>query len=212
MQTELVIFMVMISVFVFGTFLLKIPSGVSMLAAAVLAAPLSGNGLPLRHFVEGTFVFLDTNLIIATSTIFMKFIQESGTLEGLNSAIIKRFGNNRVLLLLFLMLVIMFPGMITGAYTTAVIVAASMVAPVLAEMGIPKVEITAIIALGSTLGMIAPGQYSGNVDGRRDRHALCWVRGAIIIAYLALSDILNAILEFKACKPKGNRFKRRFLQ
>jgi len=46
--------------------------------------------------------------------------------------------------------------MITGAYTTAVIVAASMVAPVLAEMGIPKVEITAIIALGSTLGMIAP--------------------------------------------------------
>ncbi|MEG1576960.1 MAG: TRAP transporter large permease subunit, partial [Clostridium sp.] len=55
-----------------------------------------------------------------------------------------------------IMLVIMFPGMITGSSTAAVLSAGSIMAPVLMLMGIPKLETASILAMGGILGMIAP--------------------------------------------------------
>lgn len=155
-QAEFIIFIAMLVVFIAGTFKLKLPVGISMMLAAISGAVFSGDGLALRHLVEGSFVYLDTVLIIATSMIFMKFVQESGALDSLNKSIIRRFHKNNVLLLFFLMLVVMFPGMITGSTTTAIIASGTLVAPVLIEMGIPKTTTAAIIALGGSLGMIAP--------------------------------------------------------
>jgi TRAP-type C4-dicarboxylate transport system permease large subunit len=54
------------------------------------------------------------------------------------------------------MLIIMFPGMITGSSTVAVLSTGTLVAPVLIKLGLSKVKAAALIAMGAILGMIAP--------------------------------------------------------
>ena len=86
----------------------------------------------------------------------MKVIQESGALDALSSLIIKKFHKTPSLLVCLIMLVIMFPGMITGSSTAAVLSAGSIMAPVLMLIGIPQLETACILAMGGILGMIAP--------------------------------------------------------
>ena len=71
MPLELIILLSMLAVFAGGVFWLKLPSGVAMGAAAVVGALVGGQGIPVRHLVEGTFGYLDAMLIIATAMIFM---------------------------------------------------------------------------------------------------------------------------------------------
>ena len=52
---------------------------------------------------------LDTVLVIAAAMVFMKCIQNSGTLDDINSAIIRKFHKVPALLLICLMVVVMFP-------------------------------------------------------------------------------------------------------
>jgi len=156
LQLQLIIFISMVGIFIAGCFLLKLPVSVSMVAAAVTGALVSGNGIPIRHLVEGTFGYLDTILVIATAMIFMKVIQESGALDALSSIIIQKFHRKPALLLILLMLIVMFPGMITGSSSASVLTAGGLVAPIFIMMGIPAVDAAAIIALGGLLGMIAP--------------------------------------------------------
>jgi TRAP-type C4-dicarboxylate transport system permease large subunit len=153
---ELIIFIAMVGVFFAGCFAFKLPVSVSMVAAAVVGTLVGGKGIPIRHLVEGTFGYLDTILVIACAMIFMKVIQGIGTLDALSSVIISKYHRRPALLLIFLMLIIMFPGMITGSSTASVLTAGSIVAPILILMGIPKVETASIIAMGGLLGMIAP--------------------------------------------------------
>lgn len=156
MQLELIIFIAMVGVFAAGCFMFKLPVSVSMVAAAVIGALISGNGIPIRHLIEGTFGYLDTILVIATAMIFMNVIQESGALEALSNSIIDRFHKKPALLLVMLMLIAMFPGMITGSSSAAVLTAGGLVAPIFIMMGIPVIDVAAIISLGGLLGMIAP--------------------------------------------------------
>ena len=88
--------------------------------------------------------------------IFMKVIQEIGTLNALSSSILKKFHRAPSILLILLMLISMFPGMITGSSTASVLTAGSIVAPILMLIGIPVVETATIIAIGGLCGMIAP--------------------------------------------------------
>ena len=62
----------MVGSFVFGAFALKLPIAVALAGSAAVGALAAGEGFPLGHFVEGTFGYLDTILIIATAMIFMK--------------------------------------------------------------------------------------------------------------------------------------------
>ena len=117
---------------------------------------MSGNGLGIRHLVEGTFGYVDTILVIATAMIFMRAVQESGALDALNIVIIKRFRTVPALLLPLLMLVAMFPGMITGSSSASVLTAGAVVAPVLMILGLPVESAGAFIAMAGILGMIAP--------------------------------------------------------
>lgn len=156
MSIECIIFLAMVFVFAAGCFLLKLPVSISMVLAAVTGALIGGYGIPIRHLVEGTFSYADTILVITTAMIFMKVIQESGALDALSSLIIERFHKRPAILLILIMLVIMFPGMITGSSTAAVLSAGSIMAPVLILMGIPKLETASILAMGGILGMIAP--------------------------------------------------------
>lgn len=156
MSQELIIFLGMIIVFTFSCFRLKLPVSIAMVLSAVTGTLMSGNGIPVRHLVEGMFGYIDTILVIATAMIFMKTIQEIGTLNALSASILKKFHSTPWVLLIFLMIVSMFPGMITGSSTAAVLTAGSIVAPILMLVGIPIVETATIIAIGGILGMIAP--------------------------------------------------------
>lgn len=156
MTTELIAFLVMVAVFLLGCFLCKLPVSLSMVLASVAGAIAGGQGLALRHLVEGMFAYVDTIMVIATAMIFMKVIQESGALDAIASLIIQRFHKVPALMLIFIMIIIMFPGMITGSSTASVLSAGSIMAPVLMLMGVPTLETACILALGGVLGMIAP--------------------------------------------------------
>ena len=156
MTTELIVFLVMVGVFLLGCFLCKLPVSLSMVLASVAGAIAGGQGLALRHLVEGMFAYVDTIMVIATAMIFMKVIQESGALDAIASLIIQRFHKVPALMLIFIMIIIMFPGMITGSSTASVLSAGSIMAPVLMLMGVPVLETACILALGGVLGMIAP--------------------------------------------------------
>ncbi len=146
----------MVGSFVFGAFALKLPIAIALGAAAAVGALAAGEGFPLRHFVEGTFGYLDTILIIATAMIFMKSVQKTGLLESLAAWVIRSFRQNPLMLSLGLMVIIMVPGMITGSSTAAVLTTGALVAPVLIKLGVPSVKTAAVIAMGAIYGMIAP--------------------------------------------------------
>jgi gluconate:H+ symporter, GntP family len=117
---------------------------------------ISGHGFEIRHLVEGAFGYVDTLLIIATAMIFMKMIQYAGTMEAFKYYVIKKFINRPRIILLAMTFVVMFPGMITGSATAAVLSTGGLIAPVLISMGIPMIETAAIIAIAGMLGMLAP--------------------------------------------------------
>lgn len=156
MSIELIVFLAMVGTFVVGCFALKLPVSISMVLSAVVGALCGGQGVPIRHLVEGTFSYVDTILVIATAMIFMRVVQKSGALDALSTLIIEKFYRFPALVLCMVMLIIMFPGMITGSSTASVLSAGSIMAPVLMLMGVPVLETACIIAMGGLLGMIAP--------------------------------------------------------
>lgn len=153
---ELLYFVVMIMVFVICMVVLKIHAGLSMMLAAIVGMIISGNGLPLRHLVEGTFGYLDTILVIIMAMVFMQGLEESGALKYISNKIVEKLYKKPVLMLLSFMLVLMFPGMITGSSVASVVSSGALLAPIMLKLGIPKVKVGAIIAFGAIFGMIAP--------------------------------------------------------
>lgn len=156
MSTELLIFAAMVASFLGAALLIKLPTSISLILAGVVGTLLGGFGIPVADLTEGTFAFLDTILTIACAMIYMKSIQGSGMLDALNRTIIKRFHRVPALLLTSLMLIIMFPGMITGSSTAAVISAGVIVCPILLKLGVSREKTGAIIALGGMFGATAP--------------------------------------------------------
>lgn len=156
MSPELITFLAMIAVFLIGCFALKLPVSISMVISAVVGSLAGGQGIALRHMVEGTFSYVDTILVIASAMVFMRVVEKSGALDAISSVIIERFHKVPALMLCLIMLVIMFPGMITGSSTASVLSAGSIMAPVLMMMGVPALETASILAMGGILGMIAP--------------------------------------------------------
>jgi TRAP-type C4-dicarboxylate transport system permease large subunit len=150
------IFLLMVAIFAILAMGLKLPIGVSLVFSALAGALLGGEGLALRHLVEGSFGYFDTILIIVTAMIFMKVLQASGILDTITAILLKTFYRRKVTLLLTVMVIVMFPGMITGSSTAAVLSTGALVAPVLIKLGLSKVKTAALIAMGGILGMIAP--------------------------------------------------------
>jgi len=150
------ILLLMVAVFVLLATVFKLPMGISLALSALAGSLAGGEGIALRHLVEGAFGFFDIILIIASAMIFMKVLQESGILDSLVAAILRAFYKNKILLLLTVMLLIMFPGMITGSSLAAVLSTGPLIAPVLIKLGLPRLKAAAFIAVGAILGMIAP--------------------------------------------------------
>jgi len=153
---EYLIFFLMVAVFVVLAMGFKLPIGVSLAFSALAGSLLGGEGIALRHLVEGSFGYFDTILLILTAMIFMKVLEASGILDTITSHLLKTFYRRKIPLLLTVMVIIMFPGMITGSSTTAVLSSGALVAPVLIKLGLSRIKTAALIAMGAILGMIAP--------------------------------------------------------
>lgn len=159
-QIELLYFLVMIAVFILLVLLVKMPSGIAMMISAVvgmaMSAIISKTEFSLRELVDGAFGYFDTILIITAAMIFMGGLQASGALEYISALLVKKLYKHPKILLLFFMLIIMFPAMVTGSSLASIISSGALVAPIMIKMGIKKERAGAIIAFGAILGMIAP--------------------------------------------------------
>jgi GntP family gluconate:H+ symporter len=154
--SEAALFLLMVGIFALLAMVFKLPIGVSLALSALAGSILGGQGLGLRHLVEGGFVYFETLLIILSAMIFMNVLQASGILDSITAFLLKTFYRKKIPLLLTVMVLIMFPGMITGSSTTAVLTTGVLIAPVLMSLGLSKIKTAALIAMGAILGMIAP--------------------------------------------------------
>jgi hypothetical protein len=140
----------------------KLSVEISMLAAA-LAGGIAGTfvhtpplGQLTRHLVEGSFTYLDVILVFSTATIFMALVNESGGVNYVVRATIKYFYNIRILALLFLMIIILIPGALTGAGSVSLLVVGAPTALALSYLGIPKRKVAAIVFIVAGLSAAAP--------------------------------------------------------
>ncbi|MBQ7275659.1 MAG: TRAP transporter large permease subunit [Bacilli bacterium] len=160
LQIELIYFIVMIGVFVALLLGAKLPSGLCLMASAlvgmVMSAIFSKTAFEFRYLVEGAFGYFDTILTITTAMIFMGALQITGALEYISAIIVKLLRKWPTLLLIALMIIIMFPAMVTGSSLASAISAGALVAPIMIKWGIPRAKTGAIVAMGSILGMVAP--------------------------------------------------------
>ena len=153
---EWLVFVFMVAVFVLLAMAAKVPIGPALALSALAGALFAGEGLSLRHLVEGAFGYFDTILIILTATIFIKVLEDAGILDTVTAMLLKTFYRSRVLLLLAAMLILMFPGMLTGSSTAAILSSGPLIAPVMMKLGLPRLKTGALIVMGGILGMIAP--------------------------------------------------------
>jgi GntP family gluconate:H+ symporter len=156
MNHELIILLAMLAVFVAGVFWWKLPAGLALALASVAGALAGGEGIPVRHLVEGTFGYLDAVLIIATAMIFMKAIEASGALGTISAGMIRSLHRWPTLLMILVALFVMFPGMLTGLSSACILTTGALVTPALLAMGMPAVAVGAFIAMTAVYGMIAP--------------------------------------------------------
>lgn len=156
MSYELVILLCMLAMFAASVFFLKMPAGVSLMLAAVTGALVGGNGLPVRHLVEGGFGFLEAILIICTAMIFMRTMEATGALAGISRMLLRMFYRQPTLLMIAIVIFIMFPGMLTGLASTCVLTTGALAAPILLRLGMPRLAVGGFIAMASVFGEVAP--------------------------------------------------------
>ena len=153
--TAAVILAVMVAAFIVAK-LLKVSTELSLFAAALAGALAGGNGVPVRHIVEGAFTYFDIVLIFVTATLFMNLLKESGAAVFVVRAILRRFHRHKAPLFVLLALLLLVPGALTGAGSVTVLIMGGMAATVLRTMDIPGPRIAAIIFIIAGLSAAAP--------------------------------------------------------
>lgn len=134
----------------------RLSDGMILILAGVAATLVDGWGFAVRHWVEGAFYFLPLILTIVSGMVMVDVFKNNGMLGTLTRTLIRRFYRYPGVLLSFLMILIMFPGMVTGSAPACVLTTGVMIAPILMKMGIPPVSTAAILAMGSIAGQQAP--------------------------------------------------------
>lgn len=156
MVSEALIFLIMVVAFIAFVALGRWPVGLALLSASIVGALLGGEGLALRHVVEGAFSYLDAILIIVTAMVFMAAMRTSGALTDIGRQLLSVFGRQPIVLLPALMLLAMLPGMLSGSSTAAVLTTGGLVAPVLMALGLDRRRAGTFIAMAGIYGMVAP--------------------------------------------------------
>jgi TRAP-type C4-dicarboxylate transport system permease large subunit len=134
----------------------KISTELSIFVAALVGGLVGGAGIPARHIVEGAFTYLDICLIFITATMFMNFLKEAGGVAFVVRRILKRFHRRKSMLYILLTVLLLVPGMLTGAGSVTVLIVGGTVATVLGYMGIPKPKTAAIVFIIAGLSAAAP--------------------------------------------------------
>jgi gluconate:H+ symporter, GntP family len=150
------VLLIMIAALCTAVFWLRWPTGIALVASAVIGALSGGFGLPLRHLAEGTMLYLDPLLIVITSLFFMRVYEQSGSLAELNRWLLRTFGRSPSLLIIVLTLFVMFPGMLTGLTAPCVLTTGAMSVPILLAAGLSRARAGAFIAVAAFFGMVAP--------------------------------------------------------
>jgi len=156
LEFELVLLIVMIGTLLLCNMKLKMPLSISMIISSIAATLAAGEGIPIRHIFEGCFGILDSVILICCAMIFMQVVTEIGTISACGGIIIKKFHKKPAVLLLFMGILMMIPGMLTGTAVVSIIGVGSVMLPVLGLMGMPLVDIGAMFAVCGTLAMAAP--------------------------------------------------------
>ncbi len=152
----MVILIVMLGVFALSVFTFKIPAGMALMLASVAGALAGGEGIPVRHLVEGGFGFLEAILIIATAMIFMKVMEATGALGTISYAMIKSLYRFPTILIIVITIFVMFPGMLTGLSSACILTTGALVIPGLLAMGMPRLAAGSLIAMAAVFGEVAP--------------------------------------------------------
>ncbi|MDR2935569.1 MAG: hypothetical protein LBV70_06825 [Candidatus Adiutrix sp.] len=134
----------------------RIPLAFNLFVSSAVGAAAGGFGLPWRHLVEGPMFYIYINLVIFTALIMLQVMKESGDLEAIAWDILTAFRARPVLLFMLLLLMLYFPGMVTGVGAAGVLSTGVIVAVILQAVGVPKLETGAILAITTTLGAAAP--------------------------------------------------------
>jgi CitMHS family citrate-Mg2+:H+ or citrate-Ca2+:H+ symporter len=150
-----IILAAMVAVYIIAK-IFKISTELSIFAAALAGALVGGAGIPARHIVEGAFTYLDICLIFITATLFMNFLKESGGVAFVVRRILQRFHRRKFILFGLLAILLLIPGMLTGAGSVTVLIVGGMVATVLGYMGISKPKTAAIVFIIAGLSAAAP--------------------------------------------------------
>lgn len=132
------------------------PIGLALAASAWAGAAVNGHLLPLRHLVEGAMSYLDPLLVIATALVLMRILTDGGAFAAIGGAVERAFGDRPALLVPAVMLLVMFPGMITGSSTASVLTTGVMAVTILTGLGLAAERAAAFVAMGGVLGMVAP--------------------------------------------------------
>lgn len=159
-EIELLYLVAMLATFIVLLIVGKTPSGIALMAAAivgfVLSAIFSKTDLNIRHLIEGGFGYFDTIMVIVCAMVFIKGLEKSGALDYLCALLVKAFRKVPTILLVVFMIILMLPGMVTGSSLAAVISIGAIVSPIMLKMGIPRTKVAAIVGFGAILGMVAP--------------------------------------------------------
>ena len=110
----------------------------------------------IRHVVEGSFTYFDVCLTFLTATFFMMLYKESGGVAYIVRCIVRSFHAHRFVCLLFLTILMLVPGAITGSGATTVLTVGSLVGSVLMTMGVPEDRRVALIFLLAAMSAACP--------------------------------------------------------
>lgn len=110
----------------------------------------------VRHVVEGSFTYFDVCLTFLTATFFMMLYKESGGVAYIVRCIVRTFHAHRFVCLLFLTMLMLVPGAITGSGATTVLTVGSLVGSVLMAMGVDEDKRVALIFLLAAMSAACP--------------------------------------------------------
>ena len=157
LQQVLFPLIILVSIFLIGLiFFRRMSLGLLLIISAIAASLVAGMGIPLRHIVQGTFVYFNVILIVITGMIFLQVLEDSGSVAAISKSLVARLYRHPKWLLITIIAFLLIPGMLTGVAVTSVLSVGVLVAPILIAIGIPPVTTAAIIALVSALSMVAP--------------------------------------------------------
>ena len=150
--------LLLLGVATFAVFLrwLRLPFPLALAASAVVTGVAGTLGLPLRHFVEGGFGYLNLILALFAGAWFGQVARQSGLADGFANGLLGLTGARPATTLSAVALLLLSAGMFTGLAGVAVLTVGVFAAPVLRRIGLAPHDAAAFIALLATCGMIAP--------------------------------------------------------